>query len=56
MLWGEIELMFPHPPLVHSLFLLDLSELTGCEQIATAMHVERKQSKRKSDMVQKNIK
>ncbi len=65
-LWGEIELMFPHPPVVrdpallfvdrlllHSRFVLDLSKLTGCEQIATAMHVERKQSKRKRDMVQK---
>ena len=46
--------MFPHQPLVHSLFLLDLSQLTDCEQIATAMHVERKQSKRKRDMVQKH--
>ena len=46
--------MFAHPPVVrdpallvfdrlllHSLFVLDLSQLTGCEQIATAMHVER---------------
>ncbi|MFL0746487.1 MAG: hypothetical protein AB8A66_10055 [Prochlorococcus sp.] len=53
-LWGEIDVELPHPLLLrdpalldfdplllHSLLILDLSQLTGCEQIATAMQVER---------------
>ena len=41
------------PLLLHSLLILDLSQLTGCELIATAMRIEREQLKRERSVVQK---